>query len=104
MRDRTVLRPASCAKKRPATIRLAHPRAAFFSRLFAWTAGRPFAARSLFRRQRIADDIAPRFDRLGFADVLAHAPAPATPLRCASVGRFSFGEIGVVRPSVVTLP
>src|SRR3954454_2713623 len=58
----------------------------------------------MFSRQKIAEAIALRFDGAGFADVLAHAPLPATPLRCASVGRFSFGEIATVRPSVVTFP
>src|SRR3954452_17222590 len=58
----------------------------------------------MFSRQKIAEAIALRFDGAGFADVLAQAPAPATPLRCASVGRFSFGEIGPVRPTLFSLP
>src|SRR3954451_11270131 len=58
----------------------------------------------MFSRHRTAEAIALRLDGAGFADVLAHAPLPATPLRCASVGRFSFGEIGTVLPMIVTLP
>src|SRR3954452_3395166 len=58
----------------------------------------------MFSRQKIAEAIALRFDGAGLADVLAHAPLPATPLRWASVGRFSFGEIGIVRPVIVTFP
>src|SRR5215208_7816518 len=85
-------------------MRPAHARAARRSLPLPCSAGRPFEARSLFSRQRIADDIAPRFDELGFDDVLAHAPAPATPLRCASVGRFSLGEIGAVLPMTVSFP
>src|SRR3954452_25159153 len=93
MRDWSVHRPASCAKTRRAPIARAHPCAAVLSFPFACNADRPFDARSAFSRQRIADDIALRFDDDGLADVLAHAPAAATPLRCASVGWFSFGEI-----------
>src|SRR3954470_18129239 len=52
----------------------------------------------------MADDIWPRFDGAGFAEVLAHATPPATPLRCASVGRFSFGEIGPPLPVTDSLP
>src|SRR5215208_152534 len=85
-------------------MRLAHARAALRSGPFARSAGNPFDARSLFSKQRIAPDIAPRFPALGFEDVRAHADAPATPLRCASVGRFSLGEIGAVLPTTDSFP
>src|SRR3954454_25404029 len=100
IRDSGVLEPDSWAKKRAATILLAQARAAFASGECECSAAMPFAARSAFKRQRIAADIAPRFEGAGFADVLEQAPPPATPCVSASVGRFSFGEIGPPLPIV----
>src|SRR4051794_18458286 len=101
MRVSGVLRPDSCAKNRLATIWPAQTFAALPSLPFECTAGRPLAARSAFSRQRIAADIAFRFDGAGSAEVLEQATPPATPCDSASVGRFSFGEIGTVFPVVL---
>src|SRR4051794_33282587 len=104
MRDSGVLLPDSWAKKRAATIRLAHALAALRNFPFRCRDDSPLALRSAFSRHRIAFDIAPRFEDDGFADVLAHAALPATPFSCASVGRSSFGEIGPPLPVTRTLP
>src|SRR3954453_18694158 len=101
MRDSTVLEPDSCAKKRRATIACAPPLAARASLPFECSADRPFAARSPFRRQRMAAVSAPPFEADGSAAVLAQAAVPATPFCCASVGRFSFGDSGAVLPRVL---
>src|SRR4051795_5991366 len=76
MRDSTVLEPDSCAKKRRATIAFAHPLAARASLPFECSADRPFAARSPFRRQRMAAVSAPPFEADGSAAVLAQAAVP----------------------------
>src|SRR3954463_16726393 len=104
MRESGVLLPDSWAKKREATILLAHARAAFERDPFRCSAGMPFADRSAFSRQRIAAFIAARFVASGLAEVEAHAALPATPLCCASVGRSSFGEIGPPLPTVFAPP
>src|SRR4051812_10685833 len=100
MRDSGLLWPASCAKKRPETMRFAHALAALSRLPFAWNAASPFAERSAFNRQRIAPESALRFAGSGLAEVLEQATPPATPCVWASVGRFSFGEIGPVLPTV----
>src|SRR3954452_23933083 len=102
MRDSGLLWPDSCAKKRRANIALAQPRAARASLPFECNAGRPLAARSAFRRQRMVPFRAPRFAGAGSAAALEHAAAPPTPCVCASVGRFSFGDSGAVFPTVFT--
>src|SRR4051794_18114403 len=97
MRDSGLLEPASCAKKRRATIASAQLAAALPRLPFECRVASPWLARSAFRRQRIAACSAPRFDGRGLADVLEHAPTPPTPPACASVGRFSFGDSGPPR-------
>src|SRR5947209_15989369 len=99
MRDSGLLVPASCAKKRPATIRFAQPCAAFARPPCECKDGKPWAARSAFRRQRIVALSVCRLDGDGSADVLVHATPPETPCS-ASVGRFSLGDSGPVLPTV----